>query len=696
MRLLLALALAAEGVLCHQDPLDSPLNQLMQAEDRRGSTEADILTLRDGPKAEGSSLRRAAVRALGRLERADLLPDILPLLEDADASVRAAATIAVAQALSRGPGGAGFEPLRVSMTTDPDASVAGAAATSIGRLRYADNEAARQAEAALLGSAQEGLALLATSDLVRPEAGERIAQLLGIARGLEALFRLRPDLTAPPETFDLWVELAALGRDDANDPWRAQVRFLAVSAMVNARAELTDELLLALQRDPHVGVRRLAAGVIGSTRDYGSLLVARALQDSEGRVRYELLRTLSRRVPERGACSRLLAGLRDAVAAVRLLTIDALAGCDGAIATLERIASNIEAANEADWHEPAHALVALATMNTALARPHAESAGHHPTWQMRMYAAHAATASGWVDLLRLLAADEQANVASIAIPGLSAAAGHGGDELYLNALASDDGQLLMAAAAALTGGEQPVGEQAVEQLLAALQRVTALERETSRDPRRALLEAIGSLGSADQAEAVGAYLRDFDPVIANTAADVLEQWTGRRPSPDPQPLPPSPFPSAAEIEDIEEIRAVVRMQSGDEFALRLYPFDAPSNAARFVRLAREGYFDGLTFHRVVPNFVIQGGSPGANEFAGDGPYTRDEITDRSHRRGTVGISTRGRDTGDAQIFVNLIDNVRLDFNYTIFAEVIEGMDAVEAILEGTLIDTVLIERAQYR
>ncbi len=298
MRLLLVLTLAAEGALCHQDPLYSPLNQLMQAEDRRGSIEADIVTLRDAARAEESSLRRAAARSLGRLERADLLPDILPLLEDDDASVRAAVATAVAQALSRGPGGAGFEPLRVSMTTDPDASVAGAAATSIGRLTYADDEAARQAEAALLDSAEEELTLLATSDAVRPEAGERVAQLLGVTRGMEALFRRRPDLTAPSEGLDLLAELAALERDDANDPSRAQVRFLAVSAMVNSRAELTDELLFALQRDPHVGVRRLAAGLIGSTRDYGSLLVARALQDSEGRVRYELLQTLSRRVPE--------------------------------------------------------------------------------------------------------------------------------------------------------------------------------------------------------------------------------------------------------------------------------------------------------------------------------------------------------------------------------------------------------------
>ncbi len=87
--------------------------------------------------------------------------------------------------------------------------------------------------------------------------------------------------------------------------------------------------------------------------------------------------------------------------------------------------------------------------------------------------------------------------------------------------------------------------------------------------------------------------------------------------------------------------------------------------------------------------MIQGGSPGANEFIGDGPYTRDELTVRSHLRGTVGVSTRGRDTGDGQIFVNLVDNPRLDHNYTIFAEVVEGMDFVDDILEGAIIERIV-------
>ncbi len=687
---------------CETEPAHSPLNELMVAEDGRGATEDDLRTLRNAAGASETTLRRAAARALGRLERADLLPDILPLLEDPEAGVRAVAATAVGQALSRGAGAAGFEILRRRMSTDPDAVAAGAAATSIGRLGYTAESEINAAQSALSSFASGALAALAASDEAGLGGDDPITRLHGALRGLEALFRLRPDHAAAPELEALLTELSSLGRDDAANTARGQVRLLAVAALVNAGAPLSDDLLFALQRDPRVGVRRLAAGVIGASRDYGSLLLARALQDSEARVRYGLLAALSRRAPERGACSRLLAGLRDQVATIRLLTIDALPGCDGATATLRRIVADVADSDTATWHEPAHALATLASTDPTEARSPAEGASVHPIWQVRMYAARAAATAGWVDLLRVLAADENANVAAAAVAGLSAHASRDGDDLYLEALASDDGQLLMAAAAALgnrsSADESPAGDSsagratATQHLLETLERVTGFERQTSRDPRRALLATIGIVGEPTNAGAVVPYLRDFDAVVASTAADILQRWTGQRPTIDPQSLPPAPFPTAEELDEIDNSRAVVRMQTGGEIVLRLLPLEAPGNTARFVRLARQGYLDGLTFHRVVPNFVIQGGSPGANEYAGDGPYTRDEITARSHLRGTVGISTRGRDTGDAQIFINLIDNLRLDFNYTIIGEVIAGMDVVDGILEGAIIDSVRVER----
>ena len=106
---------------------------------------------------------------------------------------------------------------------------------------------------------------------------------------------------------------------------------------------------------------------------------------------------------------------------------------------------------------------------------------------------------------------------------------------------------------------------------------------------------------------------------------------------------------------------------------------------RFARLVSSGYFEGLTFHRVVTNFVLQGGSPGANEYSGTAAYTRDELGLVSHWRGTVATSTRGRDTGDGQIFINLVDNLRLNHDYTVFGEVVSGMDVTDQVAEGDVI-----------
>jgi cyclophilin family peptidyl-prolyl cis-trans isomerase len=122
--------------------------------------------------------------------------------------------------------------------------------------------------------------------------------------------------------------------------------------------------------------------------------------------------------------------------------------------------------------------------------------------------------------------------------------------------------------------------------------------------------------------------------------------------------------------------------------IRLRPDEAPLNAFRFLRLAESGYYTGLTFHRVEPGFVVQGGSPGGNEYAGDGPFSRDEVGLLSNLRGSIGVSTRGRDTGDAQFYINLGDNTRLDHNYTVFAQVESGMEAIDAVVEGDVIEKV--------
>jgi cyclophilin family peptidyl-prolyl cis-trans isomerase len=83
--------------------------------------------------------------------------------------------------------------------------------------------------------------------------------------------------------------------------------------------------------------------------------------------------------------------------------------------------------------------------------------------------------------------------------------------------------------------------------------------------------------------------------------------------------------------------------------------------------------------------VIQGGSPAANEYAAASEFTRDEFSPLSHVRGTVGISTRGPDTGDGQIFVNLVDNVRLDYAFTVIGAVTSDPAVLDDVLEGEVI-----------
>jgi cyclophilin family peptidyl-prolyl cis-trans isomerase len=111
-------------------------------------------------------------------------------------------------------------------------------------------------------------------------------------------------------------------------------------------------------------------------------------------------------------------------------------------------------------------------------------------------------------------------------------------------------------------------------------------------------------------------------------------------------------------------------------------------------LARKAFFDGLTFHRVVPNFVIQGGSPNANEYSGAKEYMRDEIAS-GNGRGTVGLSTRGRNTADAQFFVNLVDNPRLNGDYTVFARVLDAdMPLVDRIQEGEVMRSITLTKCE--
>lgn len=125
-----------------------------------------------------------------------------------------------------------------------------------------------------------------------------------------------------------------------------------------------------------------------------------------------------------------------------------------------------------------------------------------------------------------------------------------------------------------------------------------------------------------------------------------------------------------------------------------YEKDAPNTVANFVKLSKEGFYDGLTFHRVIPNFVIQGGCPTGTGAGGPGYKIDCELTgdNQYHDRGVLSMAHAGRNTGGSQFFVcHSRDNTsHLDRNHTVFGKVVEGVEIVDAIQAGDKIEKIVI------
>ncbi|PCJ48039.1 MAG: peptidyl-prolyl cis-trans isomerase [Gammaproteobacteria bacterium] len=109
---------------------------------------------------------------------------------------------------------------------------------------------------------------------------------------------------------------------------------------------------------------------------------------------------------------------------------------------------------------------------------------------------------------------------------------------------------------------------------------------------------------------------------------------------------------------------------------------AAFTSANFYQLAKAGFYDGLIFHRVVPNFVVQGGDPESTGQGGPGFSIREELSLQNHSRGSLGIATSGKDTGGSQFFFNNSNNIHLNNNYTVFAHILEGIEIIDRFEVG--------------
>ena len=164
-------------------------------------------------------------------------------------------------------------------------------------------------------------------------------------------------------------------------------------------------------------------------------------------------------------------------------------------------------------------------------------------------------------------------------------------------------------------------------------------------------------------------------------------------------------PPEMQIDAAKQYTATVKMKKGEEFIINLYADKAPLTVNSFVFLAREGYFDGVTFHRVLDGFMAQGGDPTGTGRGGPGYQFVNEDSDlKFDKPGIVAMANAGRDTNGSQFFITFIPTPHLDGGYTIFGQVVKGMPVVNNIrrrdpsrgpdFEGDAIKTIVIEESE--
>ncbi len=475
---------------------------------------------------------------------------------------------------------------------------------------------------------------------------------IGAARGLESLIR-RNARTAQPTQGTLSA-IRRVIRDNESE----SLRELGLLAL-NAAGDHDSTTFAIALRDASPQVRRLA--VLGAPK---------FIDDASPIVRYEVMRLAA-------TCGRLMNSVDDASEMVTLAVADALGqrNCDARV-----IESMV--LRGVSWRIRAHALVSLAKVSPDAAKSHLREAATSKIWQERAWAATTAKVLRDNETLALLAKDREPNVAIAAMTTPADA---------LRGLTSTHAGLAFAAAEHLRGTGALASAQSP--LLASLQRFTRTGRATIREPRVAALNRLGEIDDKSMVAALHPLLADVDPVVAALAAKIISQQSGNTVLPTTTRYVPTALQSEADIAALRGATAIIRMKDLGTITIELLTDDAPVTVATFAQLCERGTFKGLTFHRIVANFVIQGGSPGADEYDGLTPtFLRDEVGLQSHVRGTLGISTRGRDTGDGQLFVNLVDNFRLDHEYTVFARVTAGMDVVDRVQEGDVIESIRIMR----
>lgn len=225
----------------------------------------------------------------------------------------------------------------------------------------------------------------------------------------------------------------------------------------------------------------------------------------------------------------------------------------------------------------------------------------------------------------------------------------------------------------------------------------AARQDQMNDARIALLEAATKLKKPFNKEVLTGQFRDADYIVRKKALELQRELEPNNSSLASIRIGPvgtnhdrNYWRRLAELSTSTENLTAILITPKGKIVVELFLHDSPMNVDNFASLARRGYYDGLTFMRVVPNFVIQGGDPRNDMNGGPGYQIRCEINEHSYKTGSVGMALSGKDTGGSQFFITHSPQPHLDGGYTLFGQVRSGMDVVNKIARGDKINHIEI------
>jgi cyclophilin family peptidyl-prolyl cis-trans isomerase/HEAT repeat protein len=641
---------------------------ILRLEDQRalkdpGSPAADLIRLLTDGQAR---VRRRAALAVGRVGLTSGIAPLVVMLGDSDPEVRQMAAFALGLIGDR----QARDPLVMSLT-DQSPLVQGSAAEALGLI---GDPAAAAAVGRLVSSVVQSGAL--TSPPAEDDEVRRDTPASAFRLGVFALVRLKA-----------YDQLAAAVLDPSGRPrttWWPLA--FALQRLEDKRAL---PALLALAGDSNPYTRAFAVKGLGSLKDRSATPVILPLVSSrEAGVAIEAIRALGK-IGDPAAAEPLLRIVqgRGAAQQMRVEAVVALGGLRGpGIAD-----SLVDVIGDRDPLIRAAALRSASALDPEGFVTILSGLDPDPDWRTRAALAsllgELPRQTALPRLTRMLDDSDQRVVAAVLTALVKIGAPNAGD-ILLDHLKADDPVVRAASASGIGELRLPAGAQA---LPAAYQFGL---RDATYVARAAAIEAFSKYGISVARSLLDAALADKDWAVRVRAATLLKQGepssdANDRIRPAPTRMAPEGYRAANLTNPAVSTQVFLDTDRGT-IQIELAVLDAPLTVDNFIALARRGFFNGLTFHRVVPDFVIQGGDPRGDGEGGPGYTMRNEISELPYLRGTVGIALDWADTGGSQFFITHSPQPHLDAKYTVFGRVIAGMDVVDKIQQGDVIRRVRV------